>query len=499
TVQTSYGTVQGYETDLCRVFYGIPYAQPPVGLLRWSEPVAIGSWASSTIDGTQIPPACPQSACDANDILCPKSMSEDCLYMNIFTPLNSVSSNLPVMIFIHGGNFQYSSASIAPYNADRFVNTTNVISVFIQYRLGILGFLAKNTSSNDLKGNYGLLDQQMAIAWVKSNINTFGGDPNKITLFGQSAGAQSTAIHYLRPEMQQYFQAAIIQSCPVTIPFRTYNQYLIPNILLAQQLNCIFGDISCLRACSYQSIIAAQNVINSQITSLQSLQYFEPWTPVIDNNIVRGQIFNMFSNIFVQAKPLIIGTMTEEALSYVYSAFPNSVSPLGYIAAGTLLFGSKFVIIALKYPPQGLGDQRPLLAKLVTQWVFACPTRFIARKVNAFTYAFGYPLHTNGLINAGACEAHACHGFDLAFLFEAFWLNSTANDQYISQTMANYWTNYAKTKNPNNPVLVPVTWTQLGANPEKYLYFQNPVQIITNYLKSDCDFWDTIGYSNTLV
>ncbi|CAF1318651.1 unnamed protein product, partial [Rotaria magnacalcarata] len=291
-----------YATDLGRIFYGIPFAQPPLGSLRWNLPAPISRWAPATINATEIPPACPQPACDIHDILCPKTTSEDCLYLNIFTPLQNNSSLLPVMIFIPGGNFQFLDASLVIYEADRFVNTTNVVCIFIQYRLGVLGFLATGTGSNDFKGNYGILDQRLAIAWIKSNIDAFGGDPNQITLFGQSAGAQSTALHYLTSDMQSFFQAAIIQS-------------------------------------------------------------------------------------------------------------------------------------------------------------------------------------------------HTCHGDELVFLFEAFWTNLTTNtDRYISTALTTYWTNYAKSKDPNQPVQIPLVWPKVTNQSEQYLYFQDPLQIKENYLKDDCDFWDEIGY-----
>jgi len=124
------------------------------------------------------------------------------------------------MLFIHGGGFRAGSASDPSYESEHLVNTTNVIVVLLQYRLGVLGFLATGNGRDDIKGNYGILDQRLAIAWVKANIEVFGGDPNQITLFGQSAGAQSTALHFITQDMQSFFQQAIIESAPFTVPFR---------------------------------------------------------------------------------------------------------------------------------------------------------------------------------------------------------------------------------------------------------------------------------------
>ncbi|CAF2872834.1 unnamed protein product [Rotaria sp. Silwood2] len=171
----------------------------------------------------------------------------------------------------------------------------------------------------------------------------------------------------------------------------------------------------------------------------------------------------MFSSTSFPLKPLIIGTMTEEALGYVYGELTQPLSPLGYLTVGQILLGSNFSAIAMRYPPEGSGDQRPLLARLVTQWVFACSTRVLAHKAAAYSY-------------------------ELPFLFQAFWLNFTNADRYISQTLATYWTNYAKSKNPNHPVKVPLAWSKLASQSEKYLNFTDPVQITTNYLMNDCNF-----------
>ncbi|CAF3975929.1 unnamed protein product, partial [Rotaria sordida] len=242
------------------------YANIPVIVhTQWKPPVPVPKWDPKVINATQPAPACSQPASPITSIRTPNTMSEDCLYLNIFTPLSSNSlstSLLPVMIFIHGGHFQFGDASQSIYESGHLVNTTNIIIALIQYRLGVFGFLATGNGPNDLKGNYGILDQRLAIAWIKDNIDVFGGNPNEITLFGQSSGGQSTALHYVTSEMQPFFQRAIIQSAPMTIPFRTYSEYVIPGVLLAGQLHCTIGDVACFLTRSMDEIIAAQNAVN---------------------------------------------------------------------------------------------------------------------------------------------------------------------------------------------------------------------------------------------
>ncbi|CAF3418088.1 unnamed protein product [Rotaria socialis] len=182
-VHTQYGNVSGYQIELARVFYGIPFAQPPIGILRWQPTLPVTKWDHKVINATQPPPACSQPASVINGIITPSTMSEDCLYLNIFTPLiedSSRESLLPVMIVIHGGDFQFGWASQSIFESERLVNTTNVIIALIQYRIGALGFLATGNGPNDIKCNYGILDQRLAIAWIEANINTVGRDPNEI-------------------------------------------------------------------------------------------------------------------------------------------------------------------------------------------------------------------------------------------------------------------------------------------------------------------------------
>ncbi|UJR11664.1 hypothetical protein I4U23_015845 [Adineta vaga] len=499
-VHSQYGDILGYETNMSRIFYGIPFAQPPIDSLRWQPPVPVTKWDPKVLNATRPQPACSQPADTMKfTITTPPVMSEDCLYLNIFTPLSSnVSSThlLPVMLFIHGGDFQFGSASASIYESERLVNTTNIIIALIQYRLGVLGFLATGNGPYDIKGNYGILDQRLAITWVKDNINAFGGDPNQITLFGQSAGAQSTALHYVTNEMQPFFQRAIIQSAPMTVPFRTYLDNVTPTVLLAEQLHCSPNNLTCFRSRSVDEIIIAQAEVNKKVTSLNPLSYFEPWLPVIDNYIVHGQLINTIRNVSFPLKPLIIGTVTEECFDFVYSTWKKAITATEYAGFAIGLFGEKALKVLEHYPPSSSGDQRALLVRLATHWVFACSTRVFARKAASYSYVFGYPYDKENLLS---CPDHACHANDLPFTFESFWQRFTSTGRYISQGMATYWTNFAKSQNPNDPSSVPLSWPTATSGNETYMFIQNPFQIGEYYLKSDCDLWDQIELPNAEI
>ncbi len=316
----------------------------------------------------------------------------------------------------------------------------------------------------------------------------------QITLFGESAGAQSAALHYVTEDMQSYFQQVIIQSTPMALPFRTYNEYVTPGVLLAEELHCTYGDIACFRAASVDNIINAQKIVNNKVTSFEPLLFFEPWVPVIDNVIVHGQPYQLIQNVSFPLKPLIIGTVKDEGYFFIYKVWNQPVSPTLYMELGLVIFREKALKILERYPPVGLGDQRPMLSQITNQWVFACPTRIFARKAANYSYVFGYPLHSNTSQNGTFCSGYVCHADELPYLFESWWASFTDAGRRVSQSIASYWTNFAKTQNPNQPSNVPISWPKTTNANEEYMYFQDPLEIRENYLKDDCDFWDQIGY-----
>jgi para-nitrobenzyl esterase len=241
-----------------------------------------------------------------------------------------------------------------------------------------------------------------------------------------------------------------------------------------------------------QEITAAQAAVNTKVTSLNPLYFFEQWLPVVDNVIVRGPLLSMVKNASFPLKPLIIGTVTEECLDFVYSNRPKPVTPSEYIAFILALFGENGFKILEKYPPDGEGDQRPLITRCCTQWVFSCSTRVFARKAASYLYAFGYSSDTGNSIQCRG--AHTCHGDELPFTFESFWTRFSDAGRRVSQSMATFWTNFAKNQNPNEPLRVALSWPKMTTANETYMLIQDPLKTGEGYLKNDCDFWDEIGY-----
>ena len=210
TAMTNHGPVVGAREDGAQAFLGIPFAAPPVGELRWQPPSAPDAWTEPR-DATTVPPKCSQRALGIR-----LASSEDCLYLNVHTP-DPMPESAPVMVWIHGGGFVFGEG----LQADQGTAGTNlarehgVVVVSMNYRLGPFGFLAHSDLSagqGGTSGNYGLMDQLMALEWVRDNIANFGGDPSQVTLFGESAGGLSVCAHMVAPQSQSLFQRVINQS-----------------------------------------------------------------------------------------------------------------------------------------------------------------------------------------------------------------------------------------------------------------------------------------------
>ena len=267
-----YGKAEGRRERAVDIWKGIPYAAPPVGSLRFAPPESAPPWSPQKLDASKYGPDCYQLV---DPILNPladlQHMSEDCLYLNVFTPAGHVgrsrqgkflsgTKKLPVMVWLHGGAFQQGGANRPEYDGRRLAER-DLIVVSINYRLGALGFLV--SSSDGVYGNFGLMDQRCALNWVKSNIEAFGGDPENITLFGESAGAVMIGLHLLMDGVQskdpreKLFHKAIMQSNPLGYTFRSVVIADFIGEALKRNVDC--RDLACLRAERVEEIMRAQS------------------------------------------------------------------------------------------------------------------------------------------------------------------------------------------------------------------------------------------------
>ena len=277
--QTATGQVSGVERNGAWEYRGIPYAAAPMGALRWALPQAPAAW-DGVRDGSQFGPACPQQA---RFNLTEGSTAEDCLSVNVSTPPNThAGAKLPVMVWIHGGAFVGGSSNL--YRLDKLAREGRMVVVSMNYRLGVFGFMPHPALVDGAQhnGNYGLEDQRMALAWVQRNIAAFGGDPKRVTVAGESAGAGSVCMHLASSEkVKGLFQQAILQSAGCLQPMKTVTEAQAVGVAIAEALDCRGNQAEaaqCLRGQSVEALLTQQGHYAEQHPG-----DFIPFAPVVGN------------------------------------------------------------------------------------------------------------------------------------------------------------------------------------------------------------------------
>ena len=339
-------------------YRGIPYAQPPVGNLRWAPPQRRAPWPGVR-QATAFGAICPQDGGGPGE-------AEDCLFLNIWTPRGAVAKDkrLPVMVFFHGGAFVYGAGSLPLYDGSYLAASGNVVVVTLNYRLGSLGFLA--VPELGLTGNYGILDQRAALRWVAENIGAFGGDPKQVTIFGESAGAMSVGLHLFGiTQNRDRFRAAIMESNPLAVPYpsllaQVEAKWQAFRLALCfetnQPLDCTY-DLAGLRALPLATIEAADGDYNSLTAVLGRLQVptaianILPWTPIVDGQIFAGKTLiqnQPYQGFYAGAagraspKPYIIGVNRDEGALFadLVNQAAGGVSTFEYQALLNVAFGT---------------------------------------------------------------------------------------------------------------------------------------------------------------
>ncbi|XP_066297224.1 cAMP-regulated D2 protein-like [Branchiostoma lanceolatum] len=542
-VNTRYGAVRGMYAEEGAIFLGLPFGVPPVGALRWKPPRAHNaSWAPAVRDGTVPGPACRQPGCgptgtdwqhtcnrDKN-----RTQSEDCLYLNVFVPRSALNSTarLPVMCWFHGGNYRFGTGGAIIYDGRILANKTNTVVVTTNYRLGAFGFLVTGEGEDDARGNYGTLDQMEALKWVQQNIADFGGDKDKVTIFGQSSGSDSVAVLLTSDRAAHLFHQGIMLSVPFSISHKTQFEAVRFGTDFVKLANCSAGDMKCLRSKSADEVLHAQDEVDSYIANpFHLLQRFMQWGPTVDGDVLPRQTLDSFAKGKFQRKPFIIGTVAEEAVYYIYSAFNKPVSRLELDGATLAFLRTKALPVLNEYNPPQTSDYRPFLSVLVTDWLFNCPTRNAIRSVvtsgqgDVWLYVFDHAFSFKTFWHSSPfCQGHVCHGEDIPFAFQTpllVNLSFTPDEQVLADSMAYHYGNFAHTGDPNklsphvyntgnfahtgdpnkpsphvhstgNGLKQPLNWPRYneGNRFPNMNFTTNQNVIVHDYNKEKCDFWD---------
>ncbi|KAH3756481.1 D2 protein [Pelomyxa schiedti] len=509
TVETQNGWIQGECDDWGRAFLGIPYAQAPVGILRWSDPVSPDYWEGVRTH-TQFGPPCPQSGTYGS--LEATGYSEDCLYLNVYTPLTE-DSMLPVMVWIYGGGMTQGWSSDPLYWGN---NTAlqNVILVSFNYRIGALGFL----SGSSLDGNYGVKDVLFALQWVSANIKAFGGDPSKVTLFGQSAGAMLSTIALTSTAFSGLISNVILESNFLVTYYRTKEESTPYSEKFGALVGCDAENLDCLRNVTVESILTAQDntVCLAQPFSIYDVKC---WVPTYDNYLVSGPLpLVQLQNGMITpgVKSVIMGDVQNETVSFLYDFFQSPISPVLYTTALEVVFGEEKAAELLElYPaPQGLhGDARPALSQLSTDMEMICPARQALRATTAYgipsySYIFAYPPVQDPMNNSTGCIGQVCHGAELAYVFESasfvpgycFHCNTSSKstatkrgtvcESDLAVQVIHSWTQEAATGEPGS--IFDTQWPLFSTSSGPTLVINLPnTQATTAYHQQECDWWDT--------
>jgi len=454
-VDTAEGQVLGTEEDGSRSFLGIPYAAPPVGSLRFASPQPAVE-RPARLDATRRRSACVQETTSAS-----ADVAEDCLYLNVYTP-DPPAADLPVMVWIHGGSFLTGQGY--DYDARQLVTDHDVVVVTINYRLGVLGFLAHQQlgveADDGASGNHGLDDQRSALRWVRDNVGGFGGDPADLTIFGQSAGGSSGCFHLLSPESEDLFQRAILQSgvCGLEgVPTPTLQQGEASGAAIVVALGCEEdAALYCLRSASVEQLAEA--------TESAGLAAVVAATPIVDGTTLPDQPATLQDQGDVLDVPVIVGSTRDEATVFVYGRYDRTGTSLPadeYPAALATAFGRERGAELLgEYPLAAYPSASQALAAARTDQL-ACSidatATALAEHVPTYRYEFADRTAPFSFPETPDLEIGAGHGSELPYLFHSltYPLSSrspaqlTPAQEVVSDQLTSAWTTFAATGDPN--------------------------------------------------
>lgn len=510
-IRGEYATVKGTERRV-KQFLAIPFAQPPVGPLRLAAPRDVESWEGER-DGTKQPPMCIQDPDIVVNVsktmslqFTPPEMSEDCLYLNVYTPAEATTTDkLPVMVWIHGGGLSMGAAS--QFDGSPLAAFENTVMVVIQYRLGILGFLS--TGDVHAQGNWGFLDQLKALSWVQENIQAFGGDPQTVTVAGESAGGISASILTLSPKAKGLFHRAIFQSGVATLGTYTTSNPLTYAQIISNLTECSHSSteeiVRCIKAKSKDELVAATKKMKIFLGA------------VVDGDFLTDSAVELLKRKEVLKVPVMMGITNHEfgwilPQSFVPPGWENGMNresvldvvnmfnPTGASAENNLIIEE--YLKEAKSPE----EIRDAFTEIMGDLLMTLPVVMVAgfhadAGAPVFMYEFVYRAQVHRENRPSFVKAD--HADDVGFMFGAcFWNGAvkilgtvTADDESLCRTMMSYWANFARTGSPSGPGLV--SWPQYDRQKQQYMEL-DLTQTVKQKLKKDRVHFATVSLPQKL-
>jgi para-nitrobenzyl esterase len=467
------GQLAGVTVDGVTSFKGVPYAAAPVGPLRWKAPQPPISWqgvhrADAYSSACIQNPVKPGAFYQIEFYPHPEPTSEDCLFLNVWTAAASAKERRPVMVWFHGGGFIEGSGSLASFDGAALARK-GVVTVTVNYRLGVFGFFAHPELTKEAayhsSGNYGLLDQRVALQWVKKNIAAFGGDPENVTIFGQSAGAVSVLAHAASPLDKNLFGRAVMQSGFFMI-HGTLKDAEDAGTKFASQMGA--STIADLRAKSSADV---QNAANAMKDSKLSTNV-SPFVPIIDGYFLTEDLASTFKQHKANRVAFMAGSTADEGTSLI----PTTITAATYKNLAQKKFGDQTAQFLQWYP--GETDAQAWRSEVdnLRDMMAATAMRLAEMQVDAGTKTYVYYFVEK---SPGRDSEHygAFHSSELVYVFDNLdsvgrpWAEA---DKKLADEMSSYWVNFAKTGNPNSAGLP--TWSPWDEKTGFTLELGDPVQ-----------------------
>jgi para-nitrobenzyl esterase len=474
-VRIDSGWLLGSEENEVLSFKGIPFAASTEGINRWLPPQKKESWRG-TRDAQDYGDFCPQSKRDTLWFELGKT-SEDCLSLNVWTPKKTSATKLPVMVWIHGGGYLQGSGNIPRLNNPEFVKQ-DVVLVTVNYRLNVFGFFAHpdlvQQSGDEMVGNYGLLDVIAALEWIQRNINQFNGDPNNVTVFGESAGASLISYLMITPESKGLFHKAISQSAAVG---------LAPDTHINERVGFNVSGMEIAKKFTQRMGLELDQSMDQlrQLSSDEIIQKLDPrsvFGPMIDGTLIPDHVGLLFAQGKQHDVPFLIGGNSWEA-------------SLGRQIGGG--FSPEFIsrLVPKKdrdmlYP--GLQGEQ-LEDQVFGDLVLLSTGRYMANQmayVDAKTYHYHFSYVASEKVNK---QPGAAHADDIAFVMKTLGVeleNVSEKDKQISNLMHNYWVQFAKTGNPNLPGQP--KWTPYNQDNGSVLEIGDTIALKNNFLNERINY-----------
>ncbi|HEY2746300.1 MAG TPA: carboxylesterase family protein [Polyangia bacterium] len=498
-VVTDRGPVQGATSNGTWAYFAIPYAASPVGDLRWQAPEPPACW-SQPIAATTFGSACLQLDTDGATVI----GAEDCLTMNVWAPSSATpSSALPVLFFIHGGGNVQGSAGeqrngVFLYDGSLLAAQTNSVVVTFNYRLGPMGWLAHASfaDAQNSTGDYGTRDQLAALGFVQRNVAAFGGDPTRLLLFGESAGAVNVCALLASPLAKGLFAAALMESGGCTAQTSATAQSFANGF--AQKVGCTSGDVAgCLRALDANTIELAFPETADVAGSSQG-----DFQPNVDGVVLGDVPMSVLLAGAHNHVPFIVGSNANETGQAIVAAYPTGMTMAQYDAA-VLAYAAGNQTLATsaeaQYPPADYGnDPRAAYIALTSDSKFICTARYVARAAAAHqaepVRRYFYTHELDGTpVGAVVAAEGAWHGQELLPLFRHMSIagyTPSAGEAALSDAMDGYWSRFAAAGDPDGGGAV--AWPLYDATADTVLQLDDTAAALSGVRTTQCDYWDQV-------